>query len=94
MLIRWWAELHDRMPVIIGAEDRQRWLDPEQSPNDLLKQYPTELMQMWPVSTKVNSPKNEGRELIEPITLDIDGLRKVRDIPRANEAGDQPGDSE
>lgn len=88
-------ELHDRMPVIIGAEDRQRWLDPEQSPDDLLKPYPAGLMRMWPVSTKVNSPKNEGRELIEPIILDIEpASESTSDIPRANEAGDQPGDSE
>src|SRR5918998_61922 len=89
------AQLHDRMPVIIGPADRDRWMSPDEAPHDLLRPYPAELMKMWPVSTKVNSPKNEGRELIEPITLspqpeeDPDG-----DIPRANEAADQPADSE
>ena len=60
-----------------------------------MKPYPEELMQMLPVSTKVKSQKNEGRELIEPITLDVEAASEsVSDIPRANEAEDQPGDSE
>jgi putative SOS response-associated peptidase YedK len=32
-----------------------------------LKQYPEELMVAWPVSTRVNSPKNNGPELIATV---------------------------
>ena len=88
------AQLHDRMPVIIAPADRERWMNPDEAPHDLLRPYPAELMKMWPVSTKVNSPKNEGRELIEPITLSSEMNEDEREIPRANEATDQPADSQ
>ena len=90
------AELHDRMPVIIGKPDRKRWLSRDEEPDDLLRPYPAELMMMWPVSTKVNSPKNEGRELIEPITLDGEPFSPgASGVERANEApATQPADSE
>lgn len=47
------------------------------------------------VRTQVNSTKNEGRELIEPITLESDGSeRRSSRVERANEAGLAPPDSE
>jgi putative SOS response-associated peptidase YedK len=89
------AGLHDRMPVIIAPEDRDRWLSPEGKPDDLLRPFPPELMTMWPVSTRVNSPKNEDRELIEPVELETDGLPIGSPaIPRANEGGAEPSDSQ
>ena len=60
------AELHDRMPVIIAPEDRERWLKGP-SPQELLKPYPSEEMTMWAVSPKLNSPKNDSPDLLEPI---------------------------
>jgi putative SOS response-associated peptidase YedK len=59
------GELHDRMPVIIAPADRQRWMDPDETPNDLLQPHPADEMTTWPVSTAMNSPKNDTRELIE-----------------------------
>ena len=51
------ATIHDRMPVILHPEDYTRWLsDLEPDPHDLLKPFPSELMTMWPISTKVNYP--------------------------------------
>ncbi len=60
------AQLHDRMPVVIAPEDRERWL---KGPDvkDLLKPYPSERMMMWPVSPKLNSPKNDSPDLLEPV---------------------------
>jgi putative SOS response-associated peptidase YedK len=40
-------ELHDRMPVVIGPEDRERWLNGA-DPQELLQPYPSELMTMRP----------------------------------------------
>jgi hypothetical protein len=80
------AQLHDRMPVIIAPENRDRWLDPGSAPEDLLRPYPADQMTMWPVSTKVNSPKNEGRELIEPIQLDTE----KETLPKASFRGRTP----
>lgn len=64
------AEIHDRMPVIIAKEDYERWLSSEPNPSDLLRPYPAELMTMWPVSTRVNSPRNEDISLTEEVSSD------------------------
>jgi putative SOS response-associated peptidase YedK len=40
---------------------------PETDAKDLLRPYPAELMTAWPISTRVNSPRNEGAELLEAI---------------------------
>jgi len=54
-----------REPVILRPEEHEAWLagTPEQA-WACLKQYPDELRSAWPVSTRVNSPKNDGPELI------------------------------
>ena len=61
------SDLHDRMPVIIQAKDRERWLSEEENPGDLLKRHPSEGMVKWPVSTQVNSPKNNQTSLLEAV---------------------------
>ena len=65
--------VHDRMPVILDPADYQAWLDPrEGKPEDfqgLLKPYPGENMVSFPVSTYVNSPKNNSPQCIQPGTL-------------------------
>jgi putative SOS response-associated peptidase YedK len=35
----------------------------------VLAQYPAEAMVAWPVSPRVNSPRNDSAELIEPFTV-------------------------
>jgi hypothetical protein len=54
------------MPVIIAPNDRERWLKGP-NPRELLKPYPSEEMTMWAVSPKLNSPKNDSPDLLEPI---------------------------
>jgi putative SOS response-associated peptidase YedK len=63
------AELHDRMPVIIGPEDYDAWLTATDTtiPQALLQPFPSQLMTAYPVSTKVNSTKNDTPDLIEPL---------------------------
>jgi putative SOS response-associated peptidase YedK len=53
------------MPVV-GHEDRERWLKGP-NPKELLKPYAAERMTMWPVSPKLNSPKNDSPDLLEPV---------------------------
>ena len=61
------AEIHDRMPVILPLNAYNRWLSPiEPDPRDLLVPYPSELMRMWPISTKVNSPRNDTPDILDP----------------------------
>jgi len=64
------ATIHNRMPVILPEEAYPIWLesseaDPQQL-TGLLKPYPAEQMQAYPVSPLVNSPKNDLPELIRP----------------------------
>jgi putative SOS response-associated peptidase YedK len=35
------SDLHDRMPLIIGPKDRDRWTSDEEHPGDLLKPHPS-----------------------------------------------------
>jgi putative SOS response-associated peptidase YedK len=63
------ATLHDRMPVILADEDYDRWLDSKnenvEELQSLLRPYPAEEMTAIPISTYVNSTKNQGSECIE-----------------------------
>jgi putative SOS response-associated peptidase YedK len=65
------ATIHDRMPVILQSKDYEEWLDTAaRTPdtlNHLMKEYPANLMEAYPVSTLVNTPKNDRVELIAPV---------------------------
>ena len=61
--------IHDRMPVILAPGDWGAWLETDAKDagylQSLLKPYPAEGMEAWPVSTKVNSPRNDSVECME-----------------------------
>ncbi|MCJ7735618.1 MAG: SOS response-associated peptidase [Anaerolineales bacterium] len=61
--------VHDRMPVILHPENYETWLSPiEGKPEDFqpfLKPFPGNLMQAYPVSPFVNSPKNNSPQCIQ-----------------------------
>ncbi len=63
--------IHDRMPVILDRNDYNLWLDPSfgeiGSLQTLLKPYPAVEMKIYPVSSLVNSPKNDSAECRQPI---------------------------
>ena len=60
--------IHKRMPVILTDEDHADWLDASnENPEHLLKQFPSEKMQSWAVSSRVGNPRNNLPELIEPV---------------------------
>jgi len=61
------AEVHNRMPLIVAQGDYEAWLTAE-APNaqNLIRPYPAEAMKAYPISTRVNSPKNNDPALIEP----------------------------
>jgi putative SOS response-associated peptidase YedK len=63
------AEIHDRMPAILAPGDYTRWLSDEPDPRDLMRPFPSGLMRMWPISTRVNKPENDDPSIIEPIEL-------------------------
>jgi putative SOS response-associated peptidase YedK len=61
--------VHDRMPVILHPKDYELWLGGDARELDLVKEmlrpYPAEEMTGYPVGASVNSPSNQGAELIE-----------------------------
>jgi putative SOS response-associated peptidase YedK len=66
------AEVHSRMPVVLGPETWPAWLgeepaDPRQL-KALLAPYPSEAMTCWPVSPRVGNVRNNDPSLIEPIS--------------------------
>src|SRR5215212_449460 len=81
------GELHDRMPVVIGPDDRDRWLNGEdpQELQQLLRPYPSELMTMWPVSMRVNSPKNDDPDLLDRVDRDDSQPDRGSGVERAKE---------
>jgi hypothetical protein len=64
------ADIHDRMPVILRPADYDRWLGLGPDPRDLLRPFPADLMRMWPISTRVNAPRNDDPDLLEPVSPD------------------------
>jgi putative SOS response-associated peptidase YedK len=64
--------IHNRMPVILRPEDEEEWLDTETTEREpvlaLLRAYPAEEMEAYPVSRAVNSPRNEGAQLVERVS--------------------------
>ncbi len=65
------ADIHNRMPVILSPENSLIWLDKsssEQTLKYLLIPYNPDDMQAYQVSLKVNNPKINSPELIEPLS--------------------------
>ena len=63
--------IHDRMPVILSAEDHDAWLDPRNQSITVLKQLikpcADSTMAAHAVSARVNAPKNDDAGLIDPL---------------------------
>ena len=68
------GHIHDRMPLLVERERYGAWLDPTRSDPEVL----TELLvpaapgrlEAYPVSTMVNSVKNNGPDLLEPLATE------------------------
>jgi putative SOS response-associated peptidase YedK len=62
------ATIHNRMPLILKPEAISAWLDSSprapESLKGLVQSFPAELMELYPVSTLVNSPANDRAECI------------------------------
>ena len=73
------AEIHDRMPLVLPRSAWARWLDPTVAdPADLLRAWDEadgERLELRPVSSRVNSVKNDDAGLIEPVALPAQSQR-------------------
>jgi len=65
--------VHERMPVILEEKDEETWIDPNVwnpvNLQPLLKPYPSEKIDFYPVSTVVNSAQNDTEACIQPVSL-------------------------
>jgi len=62
--------MHDRMPVIITGKDVDTWLDfnlPVEEAERLIKPAEDEVIDFYPVSETVNSPRNNSEKCMEKI---------------------------
>lgn len=64
------APVHDRMPVMLAPGVWDDWLDPASDHDfvaSLMVPAPESLLTMYPVSTAVNSVRNNGSELMQEV---------------------------
>ena len=64
-------KIHTRMPVIVRPEHYELWMDQDVKDPAVLapvyEPFPAEEMRAWPVSPRVNTPKNNDATLLEPV---------------------------
>lgn len=64
------SEIHDRMPVVVGPEDRDAWLERSTPPprlHGMLERAFDGTLDVRRVSTRVNRPDDDDPGLIEPV---------------------------
>ena len=62
------GRIHDRMPMVIDRSGWSAWLDPDAAdPHALLVPAASTTLTAYPVSTAVNSVRNNGPALVDPI---------------------------
>jgi putative SOS response-associated peptidase YedK len=68
------GHIHDRMPLLVEPQRWGAWLDPTKKDKDellsLLVPAAPGLLEAYPVSTAVNSVRNNGPELLDPLPVE------------------------
>ncbi len=68
--------IHDRMPVILDRDDHAYWLDPGNADREslqlLLRPDDSAALEAYPISTLVNSPRNESPDCVRPLPPALD----------------------
>lgn len=81
---------HHRMPVIIKPENERTWLNPESELTRITQQlhsYPAELMNAYPINPLIKNPKNNSKELLEPIGETVEPEYDYKTVTRVVEQG-------
>ena len=60
---------HHRSPVILTEREEKRWLQAEHLTDitGMLEPYPADQMNAYPISNRIKNPRNNGRELMDPV---------------------------
>jgi putative SOS response-associated peptidase YedK len=69
------APVHDRMPVIVPPGEWRAWLAPDTpgaKVKDLMRSYPSEEIEAWRISRRVNDARNDTAAVLAPIAA-MDG---------------------
>lgn len=69
-------DIHNRMPVILHRDEEQTWLQSDNT-NELKKMltpFEADKMELYPVSSLVNSPRNDSPEIIQPASGETGSL--------------------
>lgn len=66
------SAIHDRQPLVLGAEMARAWIDPQQIPAQaeeiaLHRGLPTQAFEWYPIGLAVGNVHNEGAGLIQPM---------------------------
>lgn len=67
------SHIHDRMPVMLTTQGARAWLSPGEQTDDLearLEDLRHRDFTNWPVSSAINKPDNNGRDLLTPVEAD------------------------
>lgn len=63
------AHIHHRMPMVLDAQCRWEWIDPQIDQLETIRQATKRLdpgmLEAYPVSMKINTPRNNAPELLE-----------------------------
>ena len=70
----WYRRFHDRMSMLVPPEAYDKWLDPERKNGqlELLSSNPfpkDEVLESCPISRRVNNPKDDSAECLEPVVV-------------------------
>jgi putative SOS response-associated peptidase YedK len=60
------VEIHNRMPVILPEEFHEAWLSGA-AEKEVLTPFPADAMKVFPIGTRVNSPRNNDPHIIDQV---------------------------
>jgi putative SOS response-associated peptidase YedK len=72
-------KIHTRMPVILPEEHHDSWLSGKAG-KEVLVPFPADRMRAWPISARVNTPKNDDPEIIVPV--EVESVAQPADFPQ------------
>ena len=78
------GRIHDRMPMTVARPDWTAWLDPavgSDEATEILAPATTVPLEAYPVSTLVNSVRNNGPELVAPLPPSMPGPLSGSEVP-------------
>lgn len=61
------ARVHDRMPLMLSPDAWAGWLASAEARRGLIRAFPADAMEMWPVDRRVGNVANDDPDLVKPV---------------------------